>query len=83
MTTYSSRITNEDGSWTAHIDKDGAICIRQEVNHYTGVKFESEADAQAWAEQHLVELEEQQAKAEVEIRKIDEIHAMLVQLTQP
>lgn len=82
MNTYSIRITNEEGNWTAHIDMNGAICIRQEVNHYTGNKFETENDAREWAEKHLAELEETQAKMAADAKKIDEIHAMLVELTQ-
>lgn len=89
MSVFTYRITTENDQPVAYIDRDGSLCIRQEIDHYSGVTFSTEEEAEAWAIKHVAEINEQQeaadaaaaAKAE-ESRKIDEIHAMLSALTK-
>jgi hypothetical protein len=52
VSTYSVRVTNENGKIVAWIDKDGNLCIEQ-PNHpnylYNGENWSTEEDALAWA----------------------------------
>jgi hypothetical protein len=105
ISTYTARVTNDDGKITAWVDKDGSLCIEQpnspdKLN--TGENWSTEEEALAWATSHATQLTqlsidaEAAAIAEAEAKaqeaaarqaildnaaKIDEIHAMLTQLT--
>lgn len=61
---FTSRVTIEDGVILSHIDKNGAICIRQDFNNKNGKPFESEAEAQAWADEHIIYMQNTEADAE-------------------
>lgn len=61
---FTSRVTVEDGIILSHIDKNGAICIRQDFNNKNGKPFESEEEAQTWANAHIVEMQAMEAEAE-------------------
>lgn len=86
---FASRITEENGNIVVWIDKDDLICIKQphKPGLDTNAVWESEAEAQSWADQHIAQLDaieaanvEAQAKIEEDSIKLSEIHAMLTEL---
>lgn len=89
MAKYTVRITQEEaGHFAAWIDQDGKICIKQENIPGNDATFATEAAAKAWGDAHAAELEATYvagvAAAEAaaqQATKLDEIHAMLVDLT--
>lgn len=59
MRTYDVRITEEDGKYIAWIDIDGNPSIRQEARpgSLPDVFFTDEADATAWANEHVQQIQ--------------------------
>ena len=91
MSIYAVRMTEEDGHPVAWIDMNGAVCIKQP--HAPGQldPWDSAEEAEAWANNHVLELEAYNAaaaaeaaaavaKAEADAQKLDEIHSMLTEL---
>jgi len=91
MSIYTVRMTEEDGHPVAWIDMNGAVCIKQP--HAPGHldPWDSAAEAEAWANNHVLELEAYNAtvaaeaaaaaaKADADAQKLDEIHSMLTEL---
>jgi hypothetical protein len=67
---YSVRITEEEGKIVAWIDRNGQICIEQ-PNHpsklSSGNNWATKAEAQAWADEHAVELTASEEKVEADL----------------
>lgn len=61
---FTTRVTVENGVILAHIDKNGGICIRQDFNNKTGQPYQTEAEAQTWADEHVIEMQAMEAEAE-------------------
>jgi len=64
MSTYTSRIELEDGAVVAWIDRDGYQMIRQphHPNAFNNEPWATEAEALAWADATIVDLEENEAR---------------------
>lgn len=72
---FTYRIAEENGKPVAYIDRNGAVCIRQEINHKTGAVFVDAVEAEAWAADHAAELE----AAELEAQRATEFAAVINQ----
>jgi hypothetical protein len=73
--TYTTRVTNEETGFTAWIDVDGAPSIMQPHLPGHNTPFASEAEAQAWADGHVAELEamiDAQEAAEARKKQIED-----------
>jgi hypothetical protein len=97
MREYTIRITNENEVIKAWIDIDGDICIEQPhaPGKPEGSIWESEQEAQEWADKHVAKMKEMDAKSEALViqqnelvaqakadsQKIADIYEMLTQLT--
>lgn len=68
--TYSSRVTKENGKIIAWVDRDNSLCIEQ-PNHpdklNSGENWATEAEAQAWANEHATVLTQMALDQEAEI----------------
>jgi hypothetical protein len=64
MSTYTSRTELEDGAVVAWIDRDGYQMIRQphHPNAFNNEPWATEAEALAWADATIVDLEENEAR---------------------
>lgn len=54
---YTVRITQEGDFWSAWIDQDGQICIKQDLNPTNNLPFSTHIDAENWANKHALQLE--------------------------
>lgn len=67
ISTYSVRITNQEGKIVAWIDKNGGLCIEQ-PNHpdnlYTGENWSTEEEALLWANAESAKLTQLEIDAE-------------------
>jgi hypothetical protein len=97
MALYTVRVTNEEGKITAWIDQAGKVCIQQPSAPGTqeGSTWASEAEAQAWADEHASQLEKMNddsiankaqqdeliAQAKIDSQKIADIYEMLTALS--
>jgi hypothetical protein len=84
---YTIRVTNNDEGVVAWIDVNGAPSIMQPHLPGHNTPFATEAEAQAWADEHVAELEARNDAAEAaEARKKEledaQLAALQAQVTQ-
>jgi hypothetical protein len=79
---YTHRVEN-NGEIIAWIDKDGYQIIRQphHPQAYMNAPWSSVEEAETWASAEATKLNAAEAEAASQATKIDEIHSMLVALT--
>jgi hypothetical protein len=65
MAIFTTRITDENGSPVVWIDRDGSICIKQpHAPGMEGTSWGSVEEAQAWADAHVLLLQDAENKTE-------------------
>lgn len=72
MAIYTARVTNDENGIVAWVDLNGERCIMQPHSPSNTENWATEADAQAWADKHALDLEQMyQESVAAEKRKKD------------
>lgn len=77
MSTYTVRVTEEDGKFICWIDKDGQICIKQPFDHEVsgGTPFATAESAQAYGDKWAAAYAKMEQDAEAEAQAIAQAKA--------
>jgi hypothetical protein len=78
MREYTVRVTQEEGKHVAWIDIDGSPVIKQlsRPGSQEGQFFESAADAQSWADSHILDI---QASEQAHLEEVARQEALVAQ----
>jgi hypothetical protein len=78
MREYTVRVTQEEGKHVAWIDIDGSPVIKQlsRPGSQEGEFFESSADANSWADSHVLEI---QASEQAQLEEVARQEALVAQ----